>query len=63
MGDSTYLATYLLQQDMRVRMPKAILSNMAVEKGTTKFDIYMSPDHESLILRVHKEEDGGAKDE
>ena len=44
-------------------MPKAILSNMAVEKGSTKFDIYMSPDHESLVLRVHKEEDGGAKDE
>ena len=23
-----YLDTYILQQDMRVRMPKAILSNM-----------------------------------
>ena len=63
MSDGTYLDTYLLQKDMRVRMPKAILSNMAVEKGTTKFDIYMSPDHESLVLRVHKEEDGGAKNE
>ena len=57
------MATYLLPQHMRVRMPKAILSNMAEEKGTTKFDIYMSPDYESLILRIHKKEDGGAKDE
>ena len=63
MSDGTYLDTYVLKKDMRVRMPKAILSNMAVEKGTTKFDIYMSPDHESLVLRVHKEENGGAKDE
>ena len=30
-----YLDTYVLQQDMRVRMPKAILSNMGVEKGKT----------------------------
>lgn len=36
-----YLDTYILQQDMRVRMPKAILSNMGVEKGKTKFDIYL----------------------
>ena len=63
MSDGTYLDTYLLQQDMRVRMPKAILSNMAVKRGATKFDIYMSHDHESLVLRVHKEENGGAKDE
>lgn len=63
MRDGIYLDTYLLQQDMRIRMPKAILSNMAVKKGNTKFDIYMSSNHESLVLRVHKEEDGGAKDE
>ncbi len=31
-----YLDTYLLQQDMRVRLPKAILSNMNVEKGKAK---------------------------
>ena len=36
-----YLDTYILQQDMRVRMPKAILSNMGAEKGKTKFDIYL----------------------
>ena len=28
-----YLDTYVLQQDMRVRMPKAILSNMGVVPG------------------------------
>lgn len=63
MTDGTYLDTYLLQQDMRVRMPKAILSNMNIEKGATMFDIYMSTDHESLVLRVHKEEERGDNDE
>jgi len=26
---------------MRIRLPKAILSNMDVEKGKTKFEIYL----------------------
>ena len=28
-----YLDTYVLQQDMRIRLPKSILSNLSVEKG------------------------------
>ena len=52
-----YLDTYLLQQDMRVRLPKAILSNMNVEKGKTKFDIFIVPSDNSLVLRVHKEKE------
>ncbi len=48
-----YLDTYILQQDMRVRMPKAILSNMGVEKGKTKFDIYLDSSDNSLIFRIH----------
>lgn len=30
--DYIYLDTYVLQQDMRIRMPKSIISNMNVEK-------------------------------
>lgn len=58
-----YLDTYLLQQDMRVRLPKAILSNMNVEKGKTKFDIYLDASDGSLILRICKDEDGGMNNE
>lgn len=36
-----YLDTYVLQQDMRVRLPKSVLSNLGVEKGKSKFDIYL----------------------
>ncbi len=56
MSDSCiYLDTYVLQQDMRVRLPKAILSNMEVTKGKTKFDIFFDSEDNSLILRVHNE--------
>ena len=50
-----YLDTYLLQQDMRVRMPKAILSNMGVEKGKTKFDIYFDSRENALVFRIHSD--------
>ena len=57
-----YLDTYVLQKDMRVRLPKSILSNMNVEKGKTRFDIYFDSSKDLLLLRVHAE-DGGPKDE
>ena len=58
-----YLDTYVLQQDMRVRLPKAILSNMGVEKGKTKFDIYLDSKDNYLIFRVHNEKEGVANDD
>ena len=54
-----YLDTYILQQDMRVRMPKAILSNMCVEKGKTKFDIYLDSRDNSLVFRIHNDNSKG----
>ena len=63
MADSRiYLDTYVLQQDMRVRLPKSILSNMNVEKGKTKFDIYLDSKDKALIFRIH-EEKGEDKDD
>ena len=51
-----YLDTYLLQQDMRVRLPKSVLSNLGAEKGKTKSDIYFDSKNRSLVLKVHNEE-------
>ena len=31
--DLIYLDTYVLQQDMRIRLPKSVLANLGVEKG------------------------------
>lgn len=47
-----YLDTYTLQQDMRIRLPKSILNNLPVEKGTTKFSIYLDQEKNELILRI-----------
>ena len=47
-----YLDTYTLQQDMRIRLPKSILNNLPVEKGATKFSIYLDRERNELILRI-----------
>ena len=55
-GTKIYLDTYLLQQDMRIRLPKAVLSNMNVKKGETKFDVFFDSENSSLILHIHQDE-------
>lgn len=51
----TYLDTYVLQQDMRIRLPKSILANLDVVKGATKFDIYLDTTNNALILKPQNE--------
>lgn len=46
-----YLDTYILQKDMRIRMPKSIITNMHVEKGVSLFQIYYDKMNECLILK------------
>lgn len=59
MADSCiYLDTYVVQQDMRIRLPKAILSNLNVKKGETKFDIYLDSKNQSLVFKIHDENGG-----
>jgi hypothetical protein len=47
-----YLDTYVLQQDMRIRMPKSILKNLNAEKGKTNFAIYLNKDDKTLVLKL-----------
>lgn len=60
-NDYIYLDTYLLQQDMRIRMPKSILSNLDIEKGKSRFDIYLNITDNSIVLRIHNEKFGEQK--
>ncbi len=46
-----YLDTYVVQKDMRIRLPKSILTNMNVEKGSTTFDIFYDKKNNSLVLK------------
>ena len=50
--DLIYLDTYVLQQDMRIRMPKTVLANMKIERGKTKFAIYLDKKENLLILKI-----------
>lgn len=46
-----YLDTYILQQDIRVRMPKSMLNNLHAEKGKTLFHIYFDQENMVLVLK------------
>lgn len=54
-----FLDSYVLQQDMRIRMPKAILENIDAVKGETAFDVYYDIDEDAIVLKkkIRKEED------
>lgn len=56
-----FLETYVLQQDMRIRMPKSILSNLGAEKGKTILDIYFNADDNSIVMKVHEDNQQGKK--
>lgn len=51
-----YLDTYVLQQDMRIRLPKAILNNLNIKKGITHFSIFFNKDTQELVLRVKNDD-------
>lgn len=52
--DLIYLDTYVLLQDMRVRMPKSILENLNLEKGKSRFMIYYDKLNKQLILKAEE---------
>lgn len=45
------LDSYALQKDLRIKLPKQIISNMPVNVGTV-FNIYFNPTTEEIILRA-----------
>lgn len=51
-----YLDTYILQKDMRIRLPKSVLANLQLEKGVSLFDIYYCSEEKSIILKVKCDE-------
>lgn len=47
-----YLDSYVLQQDMRIRLPKTVINNLPVKKGETRFAIYLDAGKQELILKI-----------
>ena len=58
MNDLIYLDTYVVQQDMRIRLPKSVLSNLYINKGQTKLDIYLDLAEKSLVLKPNNDDRG-----
>ena len=56
-AEPIYLDTYVLQKDMRIRMPKAILANLGVKTGETMFKIYFDPQNSRIILKKAEAKD------
>lgn len=52
--DKVLLDTYPLQKDLRIRLPKQVLSNLQVSVGTM-FNIYINPTTNEIILKVASE--------
>ncbi len=60
-NDLIYLDTYVLQQDMRIRMPKSILTNLPIKKGETRFEVYLDKKNNELRLRIATTEEDVSK--
>ena len=57
MDNLIYLDTYILQQDMRIRMPKSILANLQVQKGITRFKVYYDAINKAIVMKPEEELD------
>ena len=49
-----YLDSYVLQKDMRIRMPKEIIKNLDVTPGESFFEVFYDPEKKEIILAVKK---------
>ena len=53
MDSLIYFDNYVLRQDMRIRLPKAILSNLNIEKGITRFNFF-GPVKRCIVLKAEE---------
>ncbi len=56
-----YLDTYVLQKDMRIRLPKCILENLDLEQGKSRLKIYITKNNKQIILKKEYENIEGGK--
>ena len=56
-NDLIYLDTYVLQQDMRVRMPKPILENLGLVKGKSKLKIYYDKKRRCITMKAEGDDE------
>ena len=54
-----YLDSYVIQKDMRIRLPKAAAINLGLECGKSVLNVYVDKENNEIILKVadEKQED------
>lgn len=52
-----FLDSVLLQQDMRIRLPKSLLVNIEGKAGETRLDVYFDAVTKEVILRNSNNQD------
>jgi hypothetical protein len=53
-----YLDSYVVQKDMRIRLPKAAAVNLGLECGKSVFNIYVDKDNGEIVLKLADENEG-----
>lgn len=54
-----FLDEYVLQKDLRVRMPKEIIKNLGIVPGESFFEVYLDPSNREIILSIKPNEISG----
>ena len=49
--DKIYLDTYIVQKDMRIRLPKQILKIFNLSKGISTLDIFVDSKNNQIVLK------------
>lgn len=49
-----YLDSYIIQKDMRIRLPKQILKILNLENGVSYLDFYIDNESKTIILKPAK---------
>lgn len=49
--DYIYLDSYIIQKDMRIRLPKQILKIFSLESGVSYLDFYVDSENKTLLLK------------
>lgn len=47
-----YLDSYVIQKDMRIRLPKAAAINLGLECGKSVLNVYVNKDNSEIVLKL-----------
>lgn len=50
--DLFYLDSYIIQKDMRIRLPKAAAINLGLECGKSLLEVYVDKENKEIILKL-----------